>query len=102
MHVEGAHEATSSPRGGARKPMSIISIIKDAIYNAELYKTGRADRSEIRLTTVGWRRDPINREDGCIPDCGNDRIRQDGNGTQEYDTPSGNREYYKVIRKKGR
>jgi hypothetical protein len=74
--------------------MTIFSWIgrlfsEDARHNHELYKSGRANRNEVRSTTVGWRPDPINKEDGYI---------YDPNG------PSGNPngEYYRVIRKKGR
>lgn len=59
----------------------------DARHNAELYRSGKANRNEVRSTTVGWRRDPHNQEDGQT---------HDPNG------PSGNPngEYYTVIRKK--
>jgi hypothetical protein len=80
--------------------MSIFDFIRDARYNRNLYKSGAADRSEVRSTTVGWRPDPINGQDGMTPDPGNDCIRPDGNGTPEFETPSGNREYYRVIRKR--
>ena len=57
---------------------------EDARHNAELYRSGRANRKEVRSTTVGWRRDPHNEEDGFTED--------------KSSTPSGNREYYKVTR----
>jgi hypothetical protein len=70
--------------------MTIFSWIGElfsetARHNAELYRSGRANRKEVRHTTVGWRRDPHNGEDGYTEDEGL--------------TPSGNREYYRVIRR---
>jgi len=78
--------------------MGILDIFKNAQYNRNLYRSGAANRGEVRLTTIGWRLDPINGEDGQTPDPGNNRIRCDGNDVEEFDTPSGNREYFKVIR----
>jgi len=68
--------------------MSISDIIAAAIHNAKLYRSGQANRDEIRLTTVGWRPDPINKEDGY---------------TEDPCPPSHNLngEYYQVTRKKG-
>ena len=77
--------------------MSIWDVFRNAQYNRNLYKTGQANKNEVRSTTVGWREDPINGEDGQTPDPGNSRIRCDGNDVEEYDTPSGNREYYRVL-----
>jgi hypothetical protein len=71
--------------------------LRNGIYNRNLYKSGKANYNEVRGTTVGWRKDPIHGEDGQTPDPGNDCRRKDGNGTPEYDTPSGNREYYRVL-----
>lgn len=87
--------------------MSIFDTIRNARYNRNLYKSGAANFDEVRSTTVGWRRDPINGEDGQTPDPGNDCMRLDGNGTPEYETPSGNLEYsqvlyYKSQRRRGR
>lgn len=81
--------------------MGIFDFIGDALHSRKLYKTGKANKNEVRSTTVGWRPNPIHEQDGFTPDPGNDRITGvDENGYYTYDTPSGNREYYKVIRKK--
>lgn len=69
---------------------------EDARHNHNLYKSGKADKNEVRQTTIGWRPDPTNKEDGFTPDPGNSRWIE-GKG---YDTTSGNKEYYKVVRKK--
>jgi hypothetical protein len=61
----------------------------DARHNHNLYKTGKANRNEVRLTTVGWRPDPINGQDG---------YNHDPNGPSR--NPNG--EYYRVIRSKKR
>lgn len=85
--------------------MGLKDLINNIKHNRNLRKSGQEDPTEVRYTTVGWRPDPINREDGFTPDPGNDRVRQDGNGTDEHDTPSGNREYSHIIRpsrKKGK
>lgn len=68
--------------------MGLRDLIDDAVHNAKLYRSGRANKDEVRVTTVGWRPDPINEEDGCEKD---------------QDAPSGNPngEYYKVVRRKG-
>jgi len=67
--------------------MGIFDFLRNATHNAELYRTGRANWNEVRLTTVGWRPDPINKEDGY---------------TESSEQPSGNHngEYYRVIRYK--
>jgi hypothetical protein len=54
-------------------------------YNRELYKSGRANRDEHRMTTIGWRRDPIHGNDGQ---------------TYDSNSPSGEDEYFRVVRKK--
>lgn len=38
-------------------------ILKDAIYNQNLYRTGKANRNEVRYSAA-WRPDPWNYEDG--------------------------------------
>ena len=60
---------------------------ENARHNHELYKSGKANTNEVRSTTVGWRRDPINGEDGY---------------TEDPTPPShnSNGEYYTVIRKR--
>jgi hypothetical protein len=80
--------------------MGIFDLISDALHNRKLYKDGIANKSEVRLTTVGWRPDPINREDGFTPDPGNNCITgiDKVTGHYTYATPSGNREYSRVIR----
>jgi hypothetical protein len=80
--------------------MGLFDFISDALHNRNLYRSGRANRSEVRHTTVGWRPDPINREDGFTPDPGNCHVTgiDPATGYELYDTPSGNREYYTVIR----
>jgi hypothetical protein len=80
--------------------MNLFELIDAAKHNRNLYKSGKANRDEVRSTTVGWRPDPIHGEDGMTPDPGNDCIRPDGNRTAEYDTPSGNREYSRVLYRK--
>ena len=61
----------------------------DAQYNHELYKSGRANKNEVRSTTVGWRPDPIGKQDGYTQD-------------ESFSTPSRNEngEYYIVTRSK--
>jgi hypothetical protein len=39
-------------------------ISADARYNHELYKSGKADKSRVVYTTIGWRPDPIYNQDG--------------------------------------
>jgi hypothetical protein len=82
--------------------MGLFDLISDALHNRKLYKDGIANKSEVRYTTVGWRPDPINREDGFTSDPGNDCVTgvDPATGYLLYDTPSGNREYFKVIRGK--
>jgi hypothetical protein len=65
--------------------MNIFNIFKDRKHNKQLYKDGKANKNEVRLTTIGWRQDPIDEQDGQTEDCCN--------------TPSGQPEYYKVIRR---
>lgn len=74
---------------------AIINLLSDRKHNRELYKSGRADRNEVRQTAVGWQPD-----NSYTPDPGNDRKYIDSNGVERWDTPSGNKEYYKVVRKK--
>ena len=83
--------------------MGLRDLISDILHNRNLYKSGKANRNEVRSTTVGWRPDPINGEDGYTGDPGNERVvGKDENGYEIYDTPSCNREYYKVVRSKKR
>jgi hypothetical protein len=58
--------------------MGLYELISNAIYNRRLYEEGKAKKNEVRLTTIGWRPDPINKEDGYVR------------------APDG--EYYRVIR----
>jgi hypothetical protein len=69
--------------------MSILDFFRDIAHNRRLYKSGLANKDEVRLTTVGWRPDPWNKEDGY---------------TQDPNPPSRNPngEYYRVIRTKKR
>jgi hypothetical protein len=68
--------------------MNLWEMIEIARYNRRLYQTGKANRDEIHLTTVGWRPDPINKEDGYTKDpC------------PPSHNPNG--EYYRIVRKKG-
>jgi hypothetical protein len=78
--------------------MGLKDLLKNIKHNRDLRRSGQEDPTEVRSTTVGWRPDPINKGDGFTPDPGNERTSLDGNGTEQYDTPSGNREYYQVIR----
>lgn len=66
-----------------------------ARYNRDLYRTGRANKNEVRQTVIGWRPDYQNGDDGFVPDSGNFRK---GSGSKEFDTASGSLEYYRVIR----
>jgi hypothetical protein len=62
--------------------MTVVYFViggKDAAYNRNLYKTGQADESKKVSTTIGWRRDPWNGNDGFTKVQGH--------------TPSGNDEY---------
>lgn len=68
----------------------LINMFNDASYNRELYRSGKANKNEIRHTAIGWQPD-----ESFIPDPGNKNT--DG---KKYDTPSGNKEFYKVVRKK--
>ena len=68
---------------------------KNAKYNRELYKSGRANEKIKVSKTVGWRRSPFYGNDGFTPDPGNSRTDKKG----KLDTPSGNYEYYRVIEK---
>ena len=67
--------------------MSLFDEIGYALYNRRLYREGRANKQEIRYTTIGWRPDPVNTEDGYLQD--------------RAITPSGEPEYYRVIRNSG-
>lgn len=86
--------------------MSILSylrnVVEDGKYNRDLYASGAADRGEVRQTAVGWRPDPIHKQDGMTPDPGNDCIVgiDPVTGYPIYDTPSGNLEFYRVVRKR--
>lgn len=65
--------------------MWLIDLLQNRAHNRKLYRDGLANKDEVRLTTIGWRPDPINQRDGMT----------DG----FYDnTPSMNVEFYKVIR----
>ena len=59
--------------------MFILEAIQNGDYNRKLKRMGVVDESEIVETTIGWRRDPINKEDGQTPVRG-------GNGEQEFQT----------------
>lgn len=72
----------------------LSETLEDRKHNKELEKKGLINKDEIRLTTVGWRPDPIHKQDGYTADPGN---RENG----KHKTPSKNEEYYKVIRKRG-
>ena len=61
-----------------------VLFSEDARHNAELERKGLVNPREVRSTTVGWRPDPHNQEDGYTEATGR--------------TPSGKPEYYKVIR----
>ena len=77
--------------------MGLKDLLSNIKHNQNLRKTGQEDPNLVVNTTVGWRPNP-NGGDGFTPDAGNERTRTDGNGTEEHDTPSGNREYHKVVR----
>ena len=55
---------------------------ENARHNLNLYSSHRADKTDVRYVTVGWRLDPINEEDGQ---------------TEAINTPSGEREYYRKV-----
>lgn len=83
--------------------MSIFDLIEAARHNRKLYKSGKADRDTVVVTTIGYRPDPIHEEDGFTPDPGNlERGSAEEDSTSKHNTPSGNREYHRTIRKKGR
>ena len=42
---------------------SIWDVLKDAAHNRNLYRTGRANKSEVRYS-ASWRPDPWNHDDG--------------------------------------
>lgn len=73
------------------------SLWDDARYNRQLYRSGRANKSIVQHTTIGWRPDP-NGDDGFTPDPGNSRVNKDG----RLDTASGNVEYHRRIPRGGR
>jgi hypothetical protein len=60
----------------------IKEMIEDIKHNRELYRSGKANKDEVRSTTVGWRHDP-----GQVK-------------TDPKDSPSGNPEYHTVVRSK--
>lgn len=62
--------------------MNILEAIEIWRHNRNLYKSGLADKKEIRLTAVGY-----NPETPC-----------EEHWIKDQNPPSGEREYYKVIR----
>jgi len=60
--------------------MSIIDTIKNALHNRNLYRTGKANKGEVRSTTVGWQQDQ-------------NQIKTAGDAS-----PSGQDEYHTVVR----
>lgn len=67
------------------------TLVGNARHNRQLYRSGKANKSIVQHTTVGWRPDP-NGDDGFTPDPGNKYYDKDG-----YYTASGNVEYHRVI-----
>lgn len=83
--------------------MGLRDFIDNVRHNRELYRSGRANRNIVQNTTVGWRPDPWNEDDGFVPDPGNlDEDDKLYKSNVDHNTPSGNREYHRVIRRNGR
>ena len=60
----------------------LIELLRNRHYNQELYRSGKANKDEVRLTSIGHR-------------TNNNQIESD-----PKTSPSGGYEYYEVIRTK--
>ena len=64
---------------------ALKELLENAAYNRKLYRDGKANKNEVRLTTIGWR-------------ASEEQIETDGKKS-----PSGEYEYHQIIRdQKGR